>query len=124
MEIFKVASQQMQNTLSNEVNQPVSNRAVEQAQIQKDAIAKDEAIKELSAQDKESLSEKIDDINDAMKQLDTNLRFAFNDKMSYLYVNVMRADNGDIIRTVPSKQVMRLSENLKEFVGALFDKKE
>ncbi|QKG29449.1 MULTISPECIES: FlaG family protein [unclassified Campylobacter] len=121
MEIFKVASQPINTALStgNTHSQP-QTREVEQTQIQPNIVENQ------TEQNNEDLVKKLNEatekLNRQMEALDTNIRFAYNDKINFLYVNVMEMKTGEIIRKIPSEQVMKLSEYFREAVGVLFDK--
>lgn len=121
MEIFKVASQQM-NTVAHPSNAQAhtQTREVEQTHLQQNSAQNNLSI------DSEDLAKKLNEatekLNRQMEALDTNVRFAYNDKINSLYVNVMEVKTGEVIRKIPSEQVMKLSEYFREAVGVLFDK--
>lgn len=120
MEIFKVASQQMQDTVAmSQATQKVQNREVEHTQIQQN-VAQEDKMQVTS----EELDKAIEKLNENMGRLETNIRFGYNDKINAMFVNVMRKDNGEIIRKIPSEHVIKLAENFREIVGTLFDAKE
>ncbi|AII14368.1 flagellar protein FlaG [Campylobacter iguaniorum] len=127
MEIFKAASQQIDNSVALNMQKETSKavRGVEGTKIQNNVV-KDESNQ--NAMSNEEIVKKLNDItsklNQNMEQLQTNIRFGFNDKISSMYVNVMEADSGKVIRKIPSEAVMNLTEHLREVVGVLFDKKE
>lgn len=125
MEIFRAASAQMQNTLSVENAYQADTRAIERTGVEQKAAESNEQFpKELSESAQKQLEEAMEQLNENMRSLDTNIRFGFSDKIGGMYINVVRADNGDLIRKIPSEQAMRLTENFREIIGALFDKKE
>ncbi|AJC84659.1 flagellar protein FlaG [Campylobacter peloridis] len=74
----------------------------------------------------ENLSQKLKDatekLNRQMETLGTNVRFAFNDKINEMYVNVTEKDSGKLIRKIPSEEVMKLIEHFKGVIGTIFDK--
>ena len=41
-----------------------------------------------------------------------------------MFVNVLEADTGAVIRKIPTDQVMKLTEHFRDIVGMIFDKKE
>jgi len=57
-----------------------------------------------------------------MEQLDTNVRFAYNDTLNLMVVQVKDAKTGDLVTQLPSKQAIKISEYFKESIGILFDK--
>lgn len=129
MEIFKVASQQIQNQAVQPENTSVRTRPVEQTQIETNATQRN---KELSKtqnsqnnEDKKTLNEKVKDaveqLNKDMAELNTNIRFGYDDKVNTMYVSVLEADSGNVIRQFPSERVLKMREFFKEAIGMLFD---
>lgn len=129
MEIFKVASQQIQNQAVQPENASVRTRPVEQTQIETNATQRN---KELSKtqnsqnnEDKKTLNEKVKDaveqLNKDMAELNTNIRFGYDDKVNTMYVSVLEADSGNVIRQFPSERVLKMREFFKEAIGMLFD---
>ncbi|CAM4051063.1 FlaG family protein [Campylobacter armoricus] len=74
----------------------------------------------------ENLNEKLknatEKLNHQMETLETNVRFAYNDKINAMYVNVTEKDTGKLIRKIPSEEVMKLIEHFKGVIGTIFDK--
>ena len=56
-----------------------------------------------------------------MVELNTNIRFGYDDKVNTMYVSVLEADSGNVIRQFPSEKVLRMREFFKEAIGMLFD---
>ena len=63
-----------------------------------------------------------DRLNYQMQQLDTNVRFAYNEKLNLMVVQVKDAKTGEEITQLPSKEAIKISEYFKESIGILFDK--
>ena len=121
MEIFKVASQPMANVAtSSHAQSSTQTREVERTQIQQDTT------RNLTEQNNETLNEKIKEatekLNRQMEDLGTSIRFGYNDKIEAMFVNVLEMKTGEVIRKIPTEQVMKLSEYFREAVGMLFDK--
>ncbi|AJD03331.1 flagellar biosynthesis protein FlaG [Campylobacter lari] len=74
----------------------------------------------------ENLNEKLKNVteklNNQMETLGTNVRFAFNDKINEMYINVTEKDTGKLIRKIPSEEAMKLIEHFKGVIGTIFDK--
>ncbi|HDX6330446.1 TPA: flagellar protein FlaG [Campylobacter fetus subsp. venerealis] len=126
MEIFKVASQQIDNSVALNTKQNSNQtREVEQAKIQQNvAQERSNQNKGNNEQDSKRISDIVNKLNDNMETLNTNIRFGFNDKTSSMYVSVTEADSGKVIRKIPTEEIMKLTEHFKEIVGVIFDKKE
>ncbi|ANE32099.1 FlaG family protein [Campylobacter hyointestinalis] len=126
MEIFKAASQQIDNSIAlNNRQGSVHTRSVEQTKINENLV-RDNANQNEQNQESttQKLNEAISKLNENMEKLQTNVRFAYNDKISAMYVNVTEVGSGKVIRKIPSEEVMNLTEHFREIVGMLFDKKE
>ena len=79
---------------------------------------------ELNKQNSQELKAKLDqavnDLNEYMQKMDTNLRFGYNQPLNTLTVSLINTQNGDTIRQYPSEQVIRMRENLQEQIRSLF----
>lgn len=127
MEIFKAAA--TPNQVSQQIAQAPQTRPVENTQIQSDSTQKNKPsndLKENLQLSNEELSKKTkeatDRLNKQMEQLDTNVRFNYNDKINIMVVQVTEASTGKVIRQLPSEQAIKISEYFKESIGILFDK--
>lgn len=134
MEIFNAASKQMdvainktaikQADTSNIAKKP---EASAQAEVVEQADTQVQTAAEKNHQDKkeieEQLKETVKNLNEQMDSLNTNITFGYNDKLSYMYVDVTEKNTGRLIRKFPTEEAMRLSEHFKEIIGMLFDEK-
>ena len=118
MEVSRIDAQPMQYASTSHAQTATQNRAVEQTQTQTDVTK--EHLDERSISDK--VADAVKKLNEQMKELDTNIRFGYNDKIQSMYVNVMEAKTGEVIRKIPTEQVMKLTETFREAIGVLFDK--
>ena len=76
--------------------------------------------KQNSQEMKAKLDEAVNDLNEYMQKMDTNLRFGYNQPLNTLTVSLINTQNGDTIRQYPSEQVIRMRENLQEQIRSLF----
>ncbi len=72
---------------------------------------------------KEKLIESANKFNEMSESLNLDVKFAYNDKIDQVYLNVIDKNTGKIIRKLPSEEAMKISESMKDLVGALLDKK-
>jgi len=72
---------------------------------------------------KKVLHESTDKFNKMSDKLNLDIKFAYNDKIDQVYLNVIDKNTGQIIRKLPSEEAMKISESMKELVGNLLDKK-
>lgn len=81
--------------------------------------------KESQAKD---LNEALQDVEDFLQVQNRNLAFSVDEQTKRAVVTVKDAHSGDIIRQIPSEEVLRLAERIKDLqqdvdssVGILFD---
>ncbi|MCI6340825.1 flagellar protein FlaG [Campylobacter sp.] len=115
MEIFNNITNSMATTTaqkSAEIQRPVAD------------VSEPKGAAELNKQNSEEIKAKLDqavnDLNDYMQKMDTNLRFGYNEPLNTLTVSLINAQNGDTIRQYPSEQVIKMRENLQEQIRSLF----
>jgi flagellar protein FlaG len=78
----------------------------------------------LSLEDqKKILHESTEKFNEMSDTLNLDIKFAYNDKIDQVYLNVIEKNTGRVIRKLPSEEAMKISESMKELVGNLLDKK-
>ena len=133
MEIFKAAANQAMNANINPSQQnQIETRQIEHTDIEENVTANKESKledaldKELDGLSNEELAKRTKEVTDKlnfqMEQLDTNVRFAYNDTLNLMVVQVKDAKTGDLVTQLPSKQAIKISEYFKESIGILFDK--
>ncbi len=69
--------------------------------------------------DPASLREKLEEATESLtqhfqNQLQSNLQFAVDDESGELVVRLVDADNGDVLRQIPSEDALKLARNLRE----------
>ena len=71
----------------------------------------------------EKLRQSTDKFNQMSEKLNLDIKFAYNEKIDQVYLNVIDKHTGQVIRKLPSEEAMKISETMKELVGNLLDKK-
>lgn len=129
MEIFKAAANQtLDANMSTSAQRQIDSRPIEHSDVKvnadKNGKAKDaDELDELSNDDLARKTREVTDrLNYQMQQLDTNVRFAYNEKLNLMVVQVKDAKTGEEITQLPSKEAIKISEYFKESIGILFDK--
>ena len=129
MEILKAAANQtLEANMSSSAQRQIDSRPIEHtdisANVEKNDKSKD--INELDGLSNEDLArrtrEVTDKLNYQMQQLDTNVRFAYNEKLNLMVVQVKDAKTGEEITQLPRKEAIKISEYFRESIGILFDK--
>jgi len=129
MEIFKAAANQtLDASMSTSAQRQIDSRPIEHSDVKvnADKNGKSKDANELDGLSNEDLArrtrEVTDRLNYQMQQLDTNVRFAYNEKLNLMVVQVKDAKTGEEITQLPSKEAIKISEYFKESIGILFDK--
>jgi len=120
MDIFSATSKQVETTTAPKVQSAPEVRQVENpTQVTKSARENKQNEEEI----KQELTNTVEQLNQQMDALDTNVKFGFNDKIDAMFVNVMERSTGKMIRKIPTEEAMTLAEKMKEIVGMIFDRK-
>ena len=129
MEIFKAAANQtLDASMSTSAQRQIDSRPIEHSDVKvnADKNGKSKDANELDGLSNEDLVRKTREVTDRlnyqMQQLDTNVRFAYNEKLNLMVVQVKDAKTGEEITQLPSKEAIKISEYFKESIGILFDK--
>jgi len=129
MEIFKAAANQtLDASMSTSAQRQIDSRPIEHSDVKvnADKNGKSKDANELDGLSNEDLAKKTREVTDRlnyqMQQLDTNVRFAYNEKLNLMVVQVKDAKTGEEITQLPSKEAIKISEYFKESIGILFDK--
>ncbi|MBE9834838.1 flagellar protein FlaG [Campylobacter concisus] len=129
MEIFKAAANQtLDVNMSTSAQRQIDSRPIEHSDVKvnADKNGKSKDANELDGLSNEDLARKTREVTDRlnyqMQQLDTNVRFAYNEKLNLMVVQVKDAKTGEEITQLPSKEAIKISEYFKESIGILFDK--
>ena len=108
---------------SNETQTQVKNKPQESAKTA-ETVNSDERVLSDS-----ELSSAVEDLSDFAKSTNRQLNFSIDEGSAKQVVKVTDAESGEVIRQIPSEEILRLSERLRELqtdlgatVGILFNK--
>ena len=74
--------------------------------------------------DSPELRKNIEDFANAMLDgTGTELAFKYNDQIQDWYAVIQNENTGEVVKQIPSKEVLALRANLKEMIGVFLDKK-
>ena len=78
--------------------------------------------KQKEASEKE-LKKAVNEINDAFKSMNIQRQFVIDKNTEQVVVKILDTDKNEVIRQIPSEDALRISKNIKEMIGLLFDSK-
>ena len=136
MEILKAAAQTLDSAAGVSSQAVNDTRKIEKTDVEQDIIKQNQAASQKSVS--QTIDEQLDKLsneelgkrtkeateklNFQMEQLDAKVRFAYNDNLNLMIVQVKDAKTGELVSELPSKQAIKISEYFKESLGILFDK--
>ncbi|KFL35359.1 MULTISPECIES: flagellar protein FlaG [unclassified Sulfurospirillum] len=120
MDIFSTTSKQAETATTPKV---ATTPQVNEIKQSSDANLKNQQNQRNQDETTAILEQTVNELNDQMDLLETNIAFGFNKELSRMYVSVIEKSSGDTIRQIPTEEAMALSVKMKEIVGMIFDKK-
>ncbi|WP_295146354.1 flagellar protein FlaG [uncultured Campylobacter sp.] len=136
MEILKATAQTLDSAAGVSSQAVNDTRKIEKTDVEQDIIKQNQAASQKSVS--QTIDEQLDKLsneelgkrtkeaaeklNFQMEQLDAKVRFAYNDNLNLMIVQVKDAKTGELVSELPSKQAIKISEYFKESLGILFDK--
>ncbi len=75
----------------------------------------------LSAKEAEQVA---DDLNMYMSGLQTNMRFSISEKFNHqVIIKITNKDTDELIKQIPSEELIKIREKMEELTGLIFDDK-
>ena len=85
---------------------------------------KGKAEEEKKSADLSQIAEVAMDLQNKMQVLhNVDLNFSVHEASGTIMVTVVNEDTGEVIREIPSRELLDLAAKLEEFIGLIFDKK-
>lgn len=69
----------------------------------------------------ETVKSAVTDLNSALDSMNVRREFKIEDSINDLVVKIIDKDEQKVIRQIPSEEAVKLSKNIKEMVGLLYD---
>jgi len=124
MEIAMLQTNKVAAELATPIDLPAGDAQVHSHPRLVETPQPEQAKETLSAEKlKELVRETADSLNEMSSLLKYGIKFAYDDKVSEMLVNVVEKDTNRVIRQVPSKEILAMRAKMAEMVGLLVDKK-
>lgn len=68
------------------------------------------------------LAQAVDDLNKRFKDSQTSLRFSIDDDSGVTVVSVVDADDGTVLRQMPTEEALRVAKALDQALGKLIER--
>jgi flagellar protein FlaG len=77
-----------------------------------------------NSQTPNSVEKTVKDLNDAVKVFNTSLSFSVDKDTGRAVVKVVDLKTKEVIRQIPSDEMLRLASRINDLLGILFDRKQ
>lgn len=71
----------------------------------------------------EDLKKAIEEFKLTTDHVDKRLKFRVSDEIGRVVVTIIDRSTGDVLKEIPSKEIQRLHDHIREAMGVLFDRK-
>lgn len=111
-----IGSEQESNTIQSVTTQ------LKRVEISSQIVAKREANKENELSPSEA-KETVQEVNDLLQSMHRNLSFSFDEQLGQSIILVKDSESEEVIRQIPSEELVVLRKKMDDVVGILFDTK-
>ena len=73
-----------------------------------------------TASDQKPLNEVVSDLNNLARELHRELQFSVDDKSGETVIKVIDRETDEVVRQIPSEEVVRMRQRLQEAAGVIF----
>lgn len=70
-----------------------------------------------------SIEDAFEQINDAMQAWSTGMRFELDDDTQQMVVSIINTESGEVLRQIPSEEVLHVAKMIAQFQGKLVNTK-
>lgn len=102
----------------NKIDVPLINQMKDQVKEEKPT-----AIEETEKVTKETVNDKVGELNTFIAQTSTSLKFKLHDKPDVYYVQVIDTKSDEVLREIPYKKFLDMHASMSELVGLVVDDK-
>ncbi len=73
------------------------------------------------APSREKVLESVEQLNNASNQLNERLSFSYNEKVDRVIVKIIDGQTNEVIREIPPRDIIKLVEHIKDYLGMIVD---
>lgn len=85
--------------------------------------AKEDLLSSMNKKEEQGLDEKVAQLNDFVQNLKRDLHFSVHKETGRTVVAVIDAETDEVIRKIPSDEILRIAESLDNLSGLLINKR-
>ncbi len=114
---------QQQNSKVEYSAEVVSATSLIQSEVAKQEDRAASSASALTQSDSDNLQEKVAQLNDYMQNLNRQLQFKVDDRSGDTVITVIDAETEEVVRQIPSKEVLEIRGTIAEYRGMLIETK-
>ena len=84
-------------------------------------VATESQVKELPPAEMAELEKAVESLNQALQDIKRELRFSVDDDTGRMIVKVINADTDEVVRQIPSEQLLNAVRHMEQQAGLLLD---
>jgi flagellar protein FlaG len=118
-----VLSKAPQSSLPRQqATQQATNNSAQAAKvIELRPVATEAQVKELPPAEMAELEKAVENLNQALQDIKRELRFSVDDDTGRMIVKVINADTDEVVRQIPSEQLLNAVRHMEQQAGLLLD---
>lgn len=101
----------------------INNSAKTEAVVMKDNTQQQKNVAVKGQTSEEQIKSAVKDLNVALKSINVKREFEVNKEIDRVVVTLVDSEKKEVIRQIPSEEAVKLSKNIREMIGLLFDSK-
>jgi flagellar protein FlaG len=118
-----VTKNQQQNPKVGYSAEVVSEQAISQRELSEKGGDEGSSSSILTQGETENLQEKVAQLNDYMQSLNRQLQFKVDDRSGDTVITVIDSETEEVVRQIPSKEVLEIRGAIAEYRGMLVETK-
>lgn len=63
----------------------------------------------------------VEQMNRASSQLNERISFSYNEKVNRVVVKVINQDTNEVVREIPPRDIIKLTEHIQQYLGMIVD---
>ncbi|MDR2033467.1 MAG: flagellar protein FlaG [Helicobacteraceae bacterium] len=110
-------------TISPNAQKNSGSESLKQTETASEVAERAEKDGEKAEISRERFSDLVSNLNESAQTLKMQLRFGYSEDIKGLYLSVLDAKSGDIIRQIPSEQAIKFIARMREVAGLLLEER-
>jgi flagellar protein FlaG len=104
-----------------EATQQATHNAQAAKVIELRPVAAEAQVEELPPAEMAELEQAVESLNQALQDIKRELRFSVDDDTGRMIVKVINADTDEVVRQIPSEQLLNAVRHMEQQAGLLLD---